>query len=76
VKRFAGKTTSIVIAAVAVFWIVSTWVAVPGWSEPSHERFPHERFPHAVQIFWTAVGVFFLCLAVVAYRHKDDEDDS
>lgn len=68
-RRIAGKKTSIAVAAVAVFWIVSTWVAVPGWSDPSNEG---GRFPHAMQVFWTAIGVFFLCLAVVAYRHEDD----
>jgi hypothetical protein len=36
-RRIAGKKTSIAVAAVAVFLIVSTWVAVPGWSDPLNE---------------------------------------
>jgi len=72
-RRIAGKKSSIAIAAFAVLWIVGTWVGVPGWSGPLNEG---GRFPHAIQVFWTAFGVFFLWLALVAYRHKDDENDS
>lgn len=60
---------AIVIISLAVFWIVSTWVAVPGWSDPLDEG---GRFHHASQIMPTAIGVVFLCVGIAVYRHKGE----